>query len=107
MLNQKEIKRIKFLFNLNGYAVIKKFIPRKLVNKLQDEVLKLIKKGSIKNQIQNVHYLKTKQLSSVHNIDNYMSYHKKFKTHTKIHKVFYGIFGPYGVVSLVRINFNS
>jgi len=95
MLNQKEIKRIKFLFNLNGYAVIKKFIPRKLVNKLQDEVLKLIKKGSIKNQIQNVHYLKTKQLSSVHNIDNYMSYHKKFKTHTKIHKVFYGIFGPY------------
>ena len=51
MLNQKEIKRIKFLFNLNGYAVIKKFIPRKLVNKLQDEVLKLIKKGSIKKGV--------------------------------------------------------
>ena len=55
MLNQKEIKRIKFLFNLNGYAVIKKFIPRKLINELQDEVLKLIKRRSIKNQIQNVH----------------------------------------------------
>ena len=94
MLNQKEIKRIKFFFNLNGYAVIKKFIPRKLIDELQDEVLKLIKKRSIKNQIENIHYLKTKQLSSVHNIENYMHYHKKFLDHTKINKIFYGIFGP-------------
>ena len=95
MLQQKEIKKIKIFFNTNGYAVIKKSIPKKLINNIQKQVHKMIKKGSIGNKIENIHYLKNKKLSSVHNISNYMPYHKNFFTHTEIHKVFYAIFGPF------------
>lgn len=95
MLKQKEIKKIKIFFNTNGYAVIKKSIPKKLINDIQKQVHKMIKKGSIGNKIENIHYLKNKKLSSVHNISNYMPYHKRFFAHTEIHKVFYEIFGPF------------
>ena len=47
MLKQKEIKKIKIFFNTNGYAVIKKSIPKKLINDIQKQVHKMIKKGSI------------------------------------------------------------
>ena len=42
MIKTKEIEKIKFLFNLNGYAVVKKSIPKKLINEIQKEVHQLI-----------------------------------------------------------------
>ena len=95
MIKTKEIEKIKFLFNLNGYAVVKKSIPKKLINEIQKEVHQLIEQKLIKNKLEDIHYLKNKKLSSVHNISNYMSYHKKFFTYTKIHKIFYKIYGPF------------
>ncbi len=95
MITQKEINKIKVFFNKNGYAVLKKSVPKRIINEIQRKVHRLIKEGSIKNKAEDIHYLKTKQLSSVHNISNYMPYHKKFFKHTEVHKVFYGIFGPF------------
>ena len=94
MINQKEIKRIKEIFHNRGYVVLKNFMPKKLINEIKNNVEKLLKMKKIKNKLENVHYLKTKQLSSVHNIANYMSYHKKFLDSTRIKEVFHEIFGP-------------
>jgi len=93
MINQKEIKRIKKTFQNRGYVVLKNFMPKKLINEIKNDVQKLLKKRKIKNKLQDIHYLQNKQLSSVHNIDKYMPYHKKFLNSTKILKVFHGIFG--------------
>ena len=71
MINQKEIKRIKKTFQNRGYVVLKKFMPKKLINEIKNDVQKLLKKRKIKNKLQDIHYLQNKQLSSVHNIDNY------------------------------------
>ena len=94
MINQKEIKKIKKTFHNKGYVVLKNFIPRKLINEIKSDVTKLLEMKMINNKLENIHYLKTKQLSSVHNIANYMSYHKKFLNGTRIQKIFHGIFGP-------------
>lgn len=94
MINQKEIKRIKKIFHNNGYVVLKNFISKKLINEIKSDVKKIIKMKMINSKLENIHYLKTKQLSSVHNIANYMSYHKKFLNGTRIQEVFHGIFGP-------------
>ena len=94
MFSQKKIKIAKKSFYKNGYAILRNFIPPDLIDAIQTEVSLLIETGKIKNRAENIHYLKTKQLSSVHNISNYMDYHKKFFVHTKINKVFYSIFGP-------------
>ena len=94
MINQKEIKRIKETFHNRGYVVLKNFMPKKLINEIKNDVKQLLKMKKIKNKLENVHYLKTKQLSSVHNIANYMSYHKKFLDSTRIKEVFHEIFGP-------------
>ena len=88
MINQKEIKRIKKTFHNRGYVVLKNFIPRKLINEIKSDVTKLLEMKMINNKLENIHYLKTKQLSSVHNIAYYMSYHKKFLNGTRIQKVF-------------------
>ena len=92
MINQKEIKRIKETFHNRGYVVLKNFMPKKLINEIKNDVKKLLKMKKIKNKLENVHYLKTKQLSSIHNIANYMSYHKKFLDGTRIQEVFHEIF---------------
>ena len=94
MINQKEIKRIKETFHNRGYVVLKNFMPKKLINEIKNDVKKLLKMKKIKNKLENIHYLKTKQLSSIHNIANYMSYHKKFLDGTRIQEVFHEIFGP-------------
>ena len=94
MINRKEIKRIKKAFQNKGYVVLKNFMPKQLINEIENDVQKLLKMKKIKNKLENIHYLKTKQLSSVHNIANYMPYHKKFLYGTRIKEVFHEIFGP-------------
>jgi ectoine hydroxylase-related dioxygenase (phytanoyl-CoA dioxygenase family) len=90
MSNYKEIKK---LFNKNGFVILKNFISKKLIDEIKRETEKLIKNGSINNQMRDIHYLKTGQLSSVHNIVNYMPKYKKFASHSKLLDVFNEIFG--------------
>ena len=87
-------KKIKKLFNKNGFAVLKNFISKKLIDEIKNETEKLIKNRTINNQMRDIHYLKTGQLSSVHNIVNYMPKYKKFGSHSKLYDVFNEIFGP-------------
>ena len=72
MIDEKEIKRIKKTFQNKGYVVLKDFMPKQLINEIKNDVKKLLKMKKIKNKLENIHYLKTKQLSSVHNIANYI-----------------------------------
>jgi len=95
MSNTKIIREVKRNFFKNGYAVIKNFIPKKIVDRIKTDVERIIKKNLIKNRLENIHYLKTKQLSSVHNISKFIPYHSKFSSNTKINKIFYEIYGPY------------
>ena len=90
MQNYKEIKK---KFEKNGFVVLKNFIPKKIIDEIKKETEKLIKQGSINNQMRDIHYLKTGQLSSVHNIVNYMPKYKKFASHSKLYTVFSKIFG--------------
>ena len=81
-------KKINKLFNKNGFAVLKNFISIKLIDEIKNETEKLIKNRTINNQMRDIHYLKTGQLSSVHNIVNYMPKYKKFGSHSKLYDVF-------------------
>ena len=94
MLNQKKIKEIKKIFNRNGFAILKNFVSKKLIDEMENETQKLSKK-IIKNKLIDVHYLRSGQLSSVHNILSYIPKYKKFATLTGLNKVFQEIFGPH------------
>ena len=87
------INKLKNSFYNKGFVVLKNFISKKLIDEVEHDVQKLIKKKKLKNKFENIHYLPNKQLSSVHNINNYMPYHKKFLNGTRILKVFYELFG--------------
>tara|TARA_B100001123_G_C15341952_1_gene1035347 strand:+ start:197 stop:1060 length:864 start_codon:yes stop_codon:yes gene_type:complete len=87
-------REIKKLFNKNGFAVLKNFISKKLIDEIKRETEKLIKNKIINNQIRDIHYLKTGQLSSMHNIVDYMPKYKKFGSYSKLYNVFNEIFGP-------------
>ena len=91
-MNKTEIKKI---FNKNGFAILKNFVPKKIIDEIKRETEKLIKNKLIKNQKRDLNYLKTGQLSSVHNIVDYMPKYKKFGSHSKLYDVFNEIFGPY------------
>ena len=58
MINQKEIKRIKKTFHNRGYAVLKNFMPKKLINEIKSDVAELLEKKMINNKLENIHYLK-------------------------------------------------
>ena len=45
--------------------------------------------------MRDLNYLKTGQLSSVHNIVDYMPKYKKFGSYSKLYNVFSEIFGPH------------
>ena len=94
-MNKNKINRVKKTFNKNGFAILRNFISKEKIDEIKNDVDRLIQTGLIKNKLENVHYIKTNKLSSVHNIANYMPYHKKFFNYTQIHKVFYGIYGPF------------
>ena len=94
MLNQKKLKRIKKIFNQNGFAVLKNFVSQKLIDEMKNDTLKLSKKTFIKNKLVDIHHLKSGQLSSVHNILSYIPKYKKLATQTGLNKVFHEIFGP-------------
>jgi len=89
----KNYIKIKREFNQQGFAVIRNFISRKLIDEIKNETNNLIKKKLIKNKRRDIHYLKNGQLSSVHNISNYAPKYKKFGTKTKLYKIFENIFG--------------
>ena len=91
-MHKAEIKR---LFKKNGFAILKNFVSKKIVDEIKNETEKLIKKNQIKNKIRDLHYLKSGQLSSVHNIVDYMPKYKKFGSHSKLYKVFNEIFGAH------------
>ena len=91
-MNKTEIKKI---FNKNGFAILKNFIPKKIIDEIKRETEKLIKNKLIKNQMRDLNYLKTGQLSSVHNIVDYMPKYKKFGSNSKLYEIFNEIFGPH------------
>ena len=95
MLNQKKIIKIKNIFNQNGFAVLKNFVSKKLIDEMKSNTVKLSKKPFIKNKLIDVNYLRSGELSSVHNILGYIPKYKKFATQTGLDKVFQEIFGPF------------
>ncbi len=93
MINNNIIEK----FHRDGFIVLKNFISKKLINDLKRETSNLVKKMEkkpfAKSRLnRDVHYLKNGQLSSVHNINNHIEYHKKFLRRTKIAKVFKQIY---------------
>ena len=91
-MNKTEIKKI---FNKNGFAILKNFVPKKIIDEIKRETEKLIKNKLIKNQKRDLNYLKTGQLSSVHNIVDYLPKYKKFGSNSKLYEIFNEIFGPH------------
>jgi len=91
-MKNSEIKR---LFKKNGFVILKNFVSKEIVDEIKHETEKLIKNNKIKNKLRDLHYLKSGQVSSVHNIVDYMPKYKKFGSHTKLYKVFNEIFGEH------------
>ena len=85
MPNRREIKKI---FNKNGYAVLRNFISKKIIDAMVNDVMKLEKGGNIKRKWINLHYLRSGQLSSIHNIINHIPKYKNLATKTGLLRLF-------------------
>jgi ectoine hydroxylase-related dioxygenase (phytanoyl-CoA dioxygenase family) len=89
-----KLKKIKKSYLKNGYAVLKNYIPKNLIKEMLNDTKKLKESKKAKKNIFDIHYLKTGELSSIHNIANYFPKYKKFATKSKVIEVFREIYGP-------------
>ena len=89
----KKLEQIKRSYLKNGYAVLKNYISKNLIKEMLADTKKLKERKKVKKNVFDVHYLKSGELSSIHNIANYFPKYKKFATKSKIIKVFRAIYG--------------
>ena len=100
--NSKHFTNAAKLFNLNGFVILKKSIPKSLVKKIHSELKKIVKKNKISNKLRDIHLFKDGTISSAHNLIEYVpSYSLLLKT-PKIEKFAKTIFGE-----LSKKHFNS
>lgn len=77
----QNLEKSRILLDKNGFVILKKSIPKKLILKIKHDVETIIKKGKISNKFRDIHFFKNGEISSAHNLLNYVkSYKKLLKT---------------------------
>lgn len=74
-INQ-EIELIKDSFNKNGFVILKKVISIDLIKKVKKDLLELVKMNKIKNLKRDIHLFKNGEISSAHNLFDYLPSYK-------------------------------
>ena len=76
----------------NGFVVLRNFLPKDFIYKLQEKTLKLYNANKITNEIRDVHKFSDGTLSSIHNIFDYLPYYKKVLKLDNVVKISNSIF---------------
>jgi ectoine hydroxylase-related dioxygenase (phytanoyl-CoA dioxygenase family) len=80
-ISLEKLKKCTTLLSKNGFIVLKNCIPKKLILKVKHDMEIIIKKGKISNKLRDIHFFKNGEISSAHNLLNYVkSYKKLLKT---------------------------
>lgn len=86
MVTEKEIKKIKFDFDKNGFVVLKKFFVKKKTINLKKKLFTFLNKKNLKFNKREMHFAKnSKKINSVHHLK--WPYIKNFKNNKIILKI--------------------
>ncbi len=92
-INHINIKEIVKTFNEAGFVVIKNGINKRIISNLKDQLYNNVKKNKIKNKLRDLHLLKNGEISSAHNLSNYLSIYKKLENNKSIKYLAKNIYG--------------
>jgi len=82
--NSKFILNASKIFSEKGFIVIKKIIPAEILNQVKTDLLKMVKEKKINNSLRDVHFFKSGEISSAHNLLKYIPSYKNLIIKTKI-----------------------
>lgn len=96
MINQaRGLEDIVLSFKNDGFAVIKNALPHSLIDLIYEKTLSLVSKiESSAESLRDIHRAPNGEISSMHNLANYMPEYQKLYNHTPIVEAFEAIYGP-------------
>lgn len=87
------ISEAKKLFNKNGFVVLKNSISKNIILKVKKDLESSIKDNKISNKLRDIHFFKNGEISSAHNLFDYVYSYKKFLNTSSVLKVIKSILG--------------
>ena len=82
--NSDFILKASKIFSEKGFVVIKNIIPFEILNQVKLDLIKMVKEKKIENSLRDVHFFDSGEISSAHNLLNYIPSYKDLMTKTKI-----------------------
>ena len=90
--SNSEDKELKNFFNTNGYVILRDSVPIDLIKKVRQDLLEAVNKNQITNLKRDIHFFKNGEISSAHNLTEYLPSYKKLMSSKKISNFFKSIF---------------
>lgn len=92
-INPKIINKANKLLDKNGFVVLKNSISKNIILKVKKDLEQTIKDNKISNKLRDIHFFKNGDISSAHNLFNYLHSYKKFLNTSSVLKVIRSILG--------------
>lgn len=101
-ITNKNIGQIVSSFNKIGFVVIKNGINKKIIFNLKNQLDKYVKKNKIKNKLRDLHLFENGEISSAHNLSDYLNKYQKLENNKSIRFLAKSILG-----NISKKTFNS
>tara|TARA_X000001382_G_scaffold24809_2_gene15423 strand:- start:429 stop:1214 length:786 start_codon:yes stop_codon:yes gene_type:complete len=101
-LSKKEINQFLIEYRKNGFIKIKNLFELDFLNNLYLNVKKLSKSKNLSNRIENLNLFEDGEISSMHNLSDYISEYKNLKNSPSIVELFNKLYGE-----ISNLEFNS
>tara|TARA_B000000532_G_C18868847_1_gene407497 strand:+ start:282 stop:1091 length:810 start_codon:yes stop_codon:yes gene_type:complete len=88
----KDDNELKNLFNTNGFIVLRDSVPIDLIKEVKKDLLEAVDKNKITNSKRDIHFFKNGEISSAHNLIEYIPSYNKLMSTKKISNFFKSIF---------------
>ena len=80
----KDDNELKNLFNTNGFIVLRDSVPIDLIKEVKKDLLEAVDKNKITNSKRDIHFFKNGEISSAHNLIEYIPSYNKLMSTKKI-----------------------
>lgn len=101
-LSRDTLDFAKDVYEKNGFVVLKEVIPRELIATIHASLLKAVQKDQINNKGRDLHVFPNGEISSVHNLTDYLPEYTRLIRLTKVRELAEKIYGE-----LSDVMFNS
>ena len=105
-ITPKVISEAKKLFNKNGFVVLKNSISKKIILKVKKDLESTIKDNKISNKLRDIHFFKNGEISSAHNLFDYVYSYKKFLNTSNALRAAQEL-GDFDAISEIQSDYNS